>query len=1403
MERSFADVRKELDDLGYGETLTPDCLPLVRRLLGDLVITTDSLRKYMKISQQALEERDNLKFGAEPYKCDNAKLIKECNELHLAFIQFKEQHEKVQRDLRAKIASLETQLTDCGIEKQKLKLQLQDFVQKTKGSFKRVQESKPKSDINRKVMATADSRITKLNDDIKNLKDEQIQLLKNNEFLLLQLENRDQEIKRLTGLLEGGRPTSAVINDCCYKNIDNKLGSLEDEISSLKTEKNAIQNQLKESLSKQHEAMRRALRLAERNKTLEEELKDIDKIALSVEADCNNTVKSNVEKVTRLQDKINESLIQKQNLELEIHKLNIDKTELVSQLESVKLEKKKLRALLDAENDEKKRLNDRINNFTIIERDLNMEIDRLLRTSGEQKRKIVELESELLAIKGSDSNKARTSGKLQHKKGCRKSSTDKDNSATKEPVNRDKSPPSKDRSNRAKSASLGTAYDPKVQSKCCCEAGGCVKWMTDLLNKEIEHRQEQATQQIESLRKEKDFYMKEYHRLLERPKSAPNSLSDKSSKQLDELLSRIKDKDKIIATLQEELKVLTSEKYCLTSRLEAQNRDSSIDFDEICTRTTCKRRNRELDVHKEEVKHLERENDSLKNKIRNLSETSLFNEERMKKAFQEMEEHIGKLENERRDLVISQGTNRSNLSHLEDECRILREKLQAAQKEANNQKINYEQLKILHDQTNRALSDAQSQVLRAESEVQTLQSKMGNSHREMSCHEREIARLQGDVDLMKCQLTKIDREKDELLNVVDEKTERIDRLENDIREKKKRLAELEKETKDLNRKMRTTSEEHSSFEAQLRSSKQEIDLLQQDLENERRCKDVAVQENRRLQEDIASLTIDCKDARKELEITKRQVEDLKRQLQQYVAEVKRTEDLISHKEFERAELLDQFKSLSQENNLLETTNHTLESEASQTRVQLNVALDHASDLERKIHDLEAVAKSYEQQISELTSQIACLEIRMKQGHSTAEQYIEEMRHLKELCVKLDSERDDLRREIRSKDEQRIALERKMDLFSRENGELKRALDGDKNSQEGLERLLNEARRDLADQRLSNEEFQGEIGRLRAKIDELEERLTGGNSCKSYSDDFDAESPQNERDTNENCSQDSTPKTYSIPSKHSLTSPKQDERESNVCRIPKCKKPPVQMKDKSSNPDEKKPTKKISKSPVKSFNPPDREKRTKIPQIKSKFPARDSNKSKSEEEFDLQEIKNKLPPIPQRKAAFASRLKQPARVARTPKPVEKKPPTKPLKKPHKDLDKTTVSSSVALGPIGVVPMNSDHPDFKPLEPQESASFAAFTVEIPKDAPKEKPKPKFFTFSNEGIVPVKKKRNENIQMAGSLLRTKRQFDNVAWQRCIIRRQRRWELQPGDNRYEVRKKSQQNESVQRHFVHRNPST
>lgn len=58
-----------------------------------------------------------------------------------------------------------------------------------------------------------------------------------------------------------------------------------------------------------------------------------------------------------------------------------------------------------------------------------------------------------------------------------------------------------------------------------------------------------------------------------------------------------------------------------------------------------------------------------------------------------MEEHIRKLEDERRDLVKTEVTQRSNISHLEDDYRNVKDQLKQTQSELNNLRANYNQLK--------------------------------------------------------------------------------------------------------------------------------------------------------------------------------------------------------------------------------------------------------------------------------------------------------------------------------------------------------------------------------------------------------------------------------------------------------------------------------------------------------------------------------------------------------------------------------------------------------------------------------------------------------------------------------------------------------------------------------------
>lgn len=115
-------------------------------------------------------------------------------------------------------------------------------------------------------------------------------------------------------MLKGGRSLQALNQDCCFKEVDVRVNKMQDEVNNLQKNNLELENKLHgitshftycrcilnlwkllEAVSKQHEAMKRALHLAERNKQLEKELSDIDQMALAVEAECNNTVKCKTE----------------------------------------------------------------------------------------------------------------------------------------------------------------------------------------------------------------------------------------------------------------------------------------------------------------------------------------------------------------------------------------------------------------------------------------------------------------------------------------------------------------------------------------------------------------------------------------------------------------------------------------------------------------------------------------------------------------------------------------------------------------------------------------------------------------------------------------------------------------------------------------------------------------------------------------------------------------------------------------------------------------------------------------------------------------------------------------------------------------------------------------------------
>lgn len=117
----------------------------------------------------------------------------------------------------------------------------------------------------------------------------------------------------------------------------------------------------------------------------------------------------------------------------------------------------------------------------------------------------------------------------------------------------------------------------------------------------------------------------------------------------------------------------------------------------------------------------------------------------------------------------------------------------------------------------------------------------------------------------------------------------------------------------------------------LQQAASEMDELRRQVKQLKTTNDNVMLENRRITNELAQTECGNNTYKSRLIDAEKEIDRLKRQLQQYVQEVQRAEELIHRKEEERNEMLDQYRILSHDAVALEGTNQSLELEAAETK----------------------------------------------------------------------------------------------------------------------------------------------------------------------------------------------------------------------------------------------------------------------------------------------------------------------------------------------------------------------------------------------------------------------------------------------------------------------------------------
>ncbi|XP_055530632.1 centrosomal protein of 135 kDa isoform X2 [Wyeomyia smithii] len=1011
------DLRKRLDVLGFNHPLPLGAIGIVSAILDDLIKTSEKLKAARQQIDQLQQEKVAWELGVEPYKCDNSRLLAECNGLHLELVKQRDKFVLANTELKCRVRNLQTdkkhldercmqaeakirelQSSDCKSKKDGVIMQRKPFISTVRSGYyqppecceAQQRESRCQCPCNKPRKQEILHEIERLQAETKN-QEEVIEAYKK------QIDYRDREIQRLGALFAGGRPSVALAKDCCYRSVN----TLSEDVQKLQAEKTSIQNKLASALESQQNASKKIQKLSERNKQLEHELKEIENVALNVESEANLHILD--------RDR------QNSDLNVRLHQSNIRIKELEAMLEA------KSPALI-------------LSSSSASACSMDSTLQNALKQANEEKRALYK---QLNELKQREQTFLNDYEKVKSKYSKLKLKLSQQNVYGQE-TNQDE-----------------------------CELS------------EQRERNQFLEESLKNVTSDRDFLSSEV-------------------KQLRDTVTRLTtEKDNKIAQLESELHLLRKTAAAGNGGRSIKTADSAVSGQSsLSVQSAFHRVERERDAAKREVQQLEIERDSLRNKLKLATKAQKEEQAKHEQALMDYSSQLAKLEATKRDMLCGRNSSQSTIQMLQEENRELQERLKQVEDDFSKLRVSHSQLKMLQEQTERALTQQQRRLMCSENQLGCAEAKLTKVDGTIESANKDIGKLKGDIGVLKASSASLQRENDKLMMELNNKTEKLFTVESELNKLKASKSEMRDNIDRLQKKLEAASVDNIHKESTLRSATSETDTLKKQVATLKRSHDNAVTENGRLSDELTNSASELTLTKRKLADCQQEVERMKSQLREYVQEIQRAEQLLCSKEKEREEMLEHYKSLSEGVNILESSNHTLEAESAEVKKLLQVAEDRIGELQEQLELRQTEIKTYERQINELSTSIVSLEEEVESLKKENSNLREDLEATKDLCSKLDVQKDMLKAELDEHSSIREQLNRENDTLKRQ---LSLAKIGDKAAVDGLQELLAACRSEVEQQRMITGPLNQEVKSLKSQIEELSEKLAEERDRASKSD----------------------------------------------------------------------------------------------------------------------------------------------------------------------------------------------------------------------------------------------------------------------------------------------------------------
>ncbi|XP_075278072.1 centrosomal protein of 135 kDa isoform X3 [Opisthocomus hoazin] len=614
---------------------------------------------------------------------------------------------------------------------------------------------------------------------------------------------------------------------------------------------------------------------------------------------------------------------------------------------------------------------------------------------------------------------------------------------------------------------------------------------------------------VKTLEDDRDYYKREleYLQKMVKRRPSPSRRTPEKSEDLrlitrerNELRSMLDRFEKHMIEIQSNVKLLTAERDRLNVLYEqSQGEVNKMRREANHSLVSQRYVEEERDIALTDSRRLIAETESLRKKLKIQQEAANLEKSKMQHDISELENNIQGFEMERCELKTTVSVLKERINSLENELTLKSSELAQTSDDSSQFKAEICSLQLLNDQLQRSVEDLQHRLSLKKDELQSAQEEIVKLEEKIDRLNQRSTSQDEAVSALRSTITVLDKEKDSLQDTVDEKTERIACLDDNLANKEKTITHLRLTLSELESSTDHMRDMLSSRDREISSLHRQLDTSHTELAETGRVKEMALKENRRLQDDLATMARENQAISTELEDAIREKEEMKTRVHNYIAEVSRFETLMVSKEKENQELLEKFQMLHTQAEDWEMKAHQAEGESSSIRLELlSVDTDrrHLREkvefLEREIQEHVVAHQAYESQMSSITKNMSQLEEDLKRENQEKSAVLADLASVRELCVKLESNKELLSRQLTSKS---MDYERFLGELADVKSEaelMKKQLSSEKLTVQNLETLLATSRDKEFQNHLTICEKDAEIQLLKDKLTLAESKLSSCN-----------------------------------------------------------------------------------------------------------------------------------------------------------------------------------------------------------------------------------------------------------------------------------------------------------------------